>query len=139
MIEKTVRIFLKHKWLTTLLLLIATGVILFLTLMPPNEIGDHSIYQYDKLGHFMMFFGWTLLFGLISFSLRGVNRTPIIAIFFIGSLFGVGIEIAQGLMPHGRTASLYDAIADILGSMSAALLLLYIRSRLTKPVRKRNF
>lgn len=127
MIEKTILFFLRHKIVSLIILGLITIVILYLTLMPPSKIGSHPLYSYDKAGHFMMFFGWTFVFGLISFAMRGVRKTGLLAIFLIGSLFGISIEIAQGMLPYGRNASLYDAIADILGCLTAVLFLRYIR------------
>jgi VanZ family protein len=122
---------MNHKWISLSLLGAATFVILYLTLAPPDQLGDHQIYSYDKIGHFMMFFGWTALFGIFSFSIKGPARTKIIPIFFLGALFGIGIELIQGWMPYGRVPSVYDAIADIFGSLTAAILLKWLKSGLS--------
>lgn len=32
------------------------------------------------------------------------------------ALYGIGLEIAQALMPFGRTGSVWDALANLLGA-----------------------
>ncbi len=127
MIDKLILLFIKNKGVIYTLFALITIAILLLTLMPPDNLGSHRIFRYDKLGHFMMFFCWTLAYGLFSFVKKGPEKTRIIAIFFIGSLFGITIEVVQELMPYGRSGNIYDAIADILGSLSAAIVLNLIK------------
>lgn len=123
MINRTVHYLVKNRKLLYALFFMITAATLFLTLVPSDRLGSNSLFKYDKFGHFMMFFCWTMAFGLLSFSKKGPGNTKIIAIFFIGSLFGISIEILQHYMPFGRTADLYDAIADISGSLTAAIIL----------------
>lgn len=132
MIDKLILLFIKNKGVIYTLFALITIAILLLTLMPPDNLGSHRIFRYDKLGHFMMFFCWTLAYGLFSFAKKGPQKTRIIAIFFIGSLFGITIEVVQELMPYGRSGDLYDAIADILGSLTAAIILRFIKSSILK-------
>jgi VanZ family protein len=129
MIDKLIQFFIRNKVAIYILLIFTTIAILLLTLMPPDNLGSHRIFRYDKLGHFMMFFCWTFAYGLFSFAKKGPEKTRILTIFFIGSLFGVTIEIAQEFMPYGRSGNINDAIADILGSMSAAILLKFIKTQ----------
>jgi VanZ family protein len=128
MIDKLIHFFIRNKVVIYTLFALTTLAILLLTLMPPDNLGSHRIFRYDKIGHFMMFFCWTLAYGLFSFTKKGPQNTRIIAIFFIGSLFGITIEVVQELMPYGRSGSVYDAIADILGSLSAAIVLRFIKN-----------
>jgi VanZ family protein len=129
MIDKLLQYFVRNKHLVYTVFILITITTLTLTLLPSERLGQHRIFQYDKLGHFLLFFSWTLAFGFLSFSKKGTENTNIIAIFFIGSMFGVTIEILQGLLPYGRSAGLYDAIADIFGSLSAAGILKLIKER----------
>ncbi len=73
-----------------------------------------------------MFFIWTFLLGLYLISIKKYN-VSLIAIFIAGTLFGISIEIAQEMLPYGRNGNLYDAIADALGSLSAVLLLAFLK------------
>ena len=111
-----------------MLLAISTLVILYLTLSPSDQIGDFSIYQYDKIGHFSLFFVWTFFFGLLILSFKDMD-TNLLFVFITGSLFGITIEVLQGIMPFGRSADIGDAIADIIGTFCATILLYLIKER----------
>ena len=126
MIKYLLQIFLNNKLLTGIILALATLTILYLTLSPADQIGDFSVYQYDKLGHFTLFFGWTFFFGLLILSFKE-TRTNLLLVFIVGSFFGITIEILQGVLPFGRTPDMGDAIADILGTLCATIVLYYIR------------
>lgn len=128
MIKSLLRFFLRNRALIGLLLTASTAFIIFLTLFPSDKIGHSELYQYDKLGHFTLFFSWTFLFGLLMISLKNVDAN-LIMIFIIGSLFGLFIEFMQGVMPFGRQPSFGDALADILGTLTATALLLLIKKR----------
>lgn len=128
MIGRSIFFLFRNRILITALLILNTVAILFLTMLPSNTLGDSPLYEYDKLGHFGLFFIWTFIFGLFNFARKNFN-TRLITIFLIGSAFGILIEIFQGLMPYGRNASVYDAMADIAGSFSATVILYGIKRR----------
>lgn len=128
MIQSILQFFLRNRILIGFLLVASTAVIIFLTLFPSSKIGHSELYQYDKLGHFVLFFSWTFLFGLLMLSLKEVDAS-LIMIFITGSLFGLFIEFMQGALPFDRTPSLGDAIADILGTLTATILLLLIKNK----------
>jgi len=131
MIDSLLSFLFHRRTLIATLLIASTAVILYITLMPSDKIGSHSLYQYDKAGHFVLFFGWTFLFGLLMISVKEVNAN-LILIFIAGSLFGIVIELMQNWLPFGRSADLQDAIADILGALTAAIFLFVIRRRVPK-------
>ena len=128
MIKASLQFFLKNRILIGILLLASTMVIIFLTLFPSDKIGSSELYQYDKLGHFVLFFSWTFLFGLLMISVKHLEAS-LVWIFITGSLFGIFIEIMQGALPFDRTPSFGDAIADILGTLAATILLMLIKNR----------
>lgn len=45
-------------------------------------------------------------------------------------LFGIGIEVAQYVMPYGRTAEIGDVLADVAGIVLGLLLALWLRESL---------
>lgn len=128
MIKIILQFFLKNRLLIVFLLVASTMVIIFLTLFPSNKIGTSQLYQYDKLGHFVLFFTWTFLFGLLMISYKHLEAS-LIWIFIIGSLFGIFIEFMQGALPFDRTPSFGDAFTDIFGTLTATILLLMIKNR----------
>jgi VanZ family protein len=105
------------------LTLAALVVILVMSLRPSVPIGD--VPNIDKLVHFgayavlavLMRLGWPKLWG---------------GWIFIGlALFGIGIEIGQHAMNLGRTGSLADTAANLLGTAFPLLIFHFDR-----PLRK---
>ena len=140
MIDRIILFCLKNKLLINVLLVLTTFVILFFTMMPQNQLGESTLYDYDKLGHFLIFFSWTLLYGIFTFNRRR-TETKLILVFFAGAAFGIGIEILQGILPIGRTMDIYDAYSDIFASLLAIVCLfwikrLYLSSEMEKQLKK---
>ncbi|WP_234573233.1 VanZ family protein [Rhodohalobacter sp. 614A] len=128
MIDRVILFCLRNRQLLKILLVLTTFIILFLTMLPPDKLGESSVYEYDKLGHFLIFFGWTLLYGLFMFEKKR-TETKFILIFIIGCIFGIVIEILQGVLPIGRTMDIMDALTDIIASFIAMILLFLIKRR----------
>jgi len=103
--------------------ILSTIVILGATLYPSDFSMPTTIWDYDKIGHAMMFLVWTLIFGLFLFVLKN-NKPSLVLIFVVSASFGLLIEVLQFILPAGRSAELWDFIADIIGS-GIAITLLY--------------
>lgn len=128
MIGKTISILAHRKFLVYTLFTVLTIVTLLLTLLPPDNLQGRSLVQYDKLGHFLMFFGWSFMLGF-ALIIDSKKPAPLFFIFVAGSMFGISIEVIQEFLPYGRSASYADAIADVIGSLSAVLFLKWIKTR----------
>ena len=128
MIEVYYNWLIKQKVLVIASFVVTTIVIMVLTLMPSENLGSLELFSYDKLGHFSIFFIWTFLFALSVATFKN-RQTPLIVIFLTGSLFGIAIEILQYMTPYGRSANIFDAAADIAGSLAAVLLLRYLQKQ----------
>ena len=122
MIGKFLTFFIKREYIVYILFISCTAVTLALTLSPPSNFQGHSVFQYDKLGHFLMFFGWTLMFGL-SWMIRKKNPVSLWIVFFTGLIFGITIEITQGFLPYERHPNPFDVVANGLGSLFAVIIL----------------
>lgn len=118
--------FIRNKYLVYTSFLLITLIILLLTLLPSSQTGDFQIYQYDKLGHFFLFYFWTLSYGFFRFA-RKPGRTRILLIFLAGSVFGIALELLQGFLPFGRNPNFLDAVADVAGSFTASGTLVWIK------------
>lgn len=128
MIDRAILFCLKNRQFIKILLVLTTLIILVLTMLPQGELGGSNLFEYDKLGHFVVFFGWTLLFGLFMFTKKR-TETKFILIFLAGCAFGVVIEVLQGVLPIDRSMDIVDAITDILASLFALLILFFIKRR----------
>lgn len=116
-------------------LVIWTLIIIYLTTFPSERIIDVSIFKYDKIGHFLIFGGWTFLVGLIQLLTLGNIHKSLYPIPIAGIVFGAIIELLQYILPYKRFASWEDIIANTLGCLLAFVVLLYIRKKLrdTQP------
>ncbi len=128
MTGKTISFLARHKYVVYLLFAIITIVTILLTLLPSSTFEDTSVFEYSKLGHFLMFFGWTFMLGF-SMIIRSKKHANLFLIFILGLLFGIFIEFAQLLLPYQRTANVWDIVADATGSIAAVMLLWIIQSK----------
>ncbi len=105
---------------------ILTAVTFGLTLLPVDRMMPSKLWSYDKLGHLGLFGIWTFLVGYYRYLLKpdGLN---LFMIFFIGVLFGVGIELLQYSMPFNRSADFFDVAFDALGCFIAVMVLYKIK------------
>ncbi|MCH8495591.1 MAG: VanZ family protein [Balneolales bacterium] len=113
-------------------IIVWTLIIIYLTTFPSDKIANVKLFQYDKLGHFLIFGGWTFLLGLIQLVYRHQIYRSLYPIPIAGVLFGGLIEIAQYILPYGRYASWDDVIANTLGCILAYLVLRLIQRSLIK-------
>ncbi len=141
MIGKLISFLAERKYVVYLLFAAITVITLLLTLLPPDNFQGKALFSYDKIGHFLMFFGWSFLFGF-SLILYSKKEAPLLFIFVAGTLFGISIEYMQEMMSYGRTASMSDAAADSAGTFTAVLLLWWIKTKyrdyLTPVLSKNN-
>ena len=110
------------------LFFMVTGVILYLTLSPPDELPKQTLFKFDKLGHFVIFFGWTSLFGMLRVAQSG-KKARLLSILFSAVLFGLIIEFLQYLMPFKRSAEALDMIANLTGSLAALIPIYLLRKK----------
>lgn len=93
-----------------------------LSLQPATGVA--SVPHADKVQHLLAYGGLTGLMGL------GWPKAGLLRLVLIAALFGLGIELAQGLSGLGRTLSLLDALANLLGACLAATILRFWRAPL---------
>ena len=99
-----------------------TIITLALTLLPMHEVMPSKIWSYDKLGHLVIFGTWTFLVGYYRHIVKP-GTLNLFYIFFVGVLFGIGIEILQYALPLNRTADFFDVAYDSVGCFIAILAL----------------
>lgn len=99
-----------------LALLAAVGWTLFilaLCTLPGQDLPEINIISIDKIGHFGIFagFGWLWMRAFPRLDLARRSRYVL-----LGGLAYAGLtEIYQGIMPFGREADLWDAVANAAG------------------------
>lgn len=140
MIGKLISILAERKYVVYSLFFALTIVTLLLTLLPPDNFQGRSLFSYDKIGHFLMFFGWSFLLGF-SQILYSRKDAPLLFIFIAGTLFGLSIEYLQEMMSFGRSASIWDAAADSAGTFTAVMMLWWIKTKYRRhlyPILEKN-
>lgn len=131
--EKLIHLLLRNKMFTHLFFASITTVTLLLTLLPPHRLEAPQLFQYDKIGHFSLFLMWTLSFGLLLIS-RNPTKANTFLVVITGVLFGVILEFFQFLLPFERYFEVYDAFANILGSLSAGWIILILKKKYNELV-----
>jgi len=126
MIRKFLSFLFNHRKIIYTLFILITLAILALTMLPSQQLGQNRLFQYDKIGHFLMFFSWTLIFGLLYFS-RNPDNANLGFILFSGAFFGIAIEALQVVLPFDRAFEFNDIIADLLGAGAATIVLFLIK------------
>ncbi|MCH8558344.1 MAG: VanZ family protein [Balneolia bacterium] len=123
------------------LLLLWMGLALYLTLFPGDLLTSAARLGNPKVGHVILFGGWTLLFGLTVMIYFGRSTVSIFLIVLAGILFGAVVEVMQFMMPFDRQGSVTDVGLNTIGAVIAGLMLLLFKARYMnaqKPSGKRN-
>lgn len=131
MVIKIIQLFLKYKRIPGILLAITTTLILIATLYPSSKSFSFNIWDYDKLGHFIMFGVWTFFYGLFRAS-KNTHRPNLWVIFSLGSFYGLLIEFLQFVVPTNRNPETLDVVADIIGALAAIIILKFVFNSIYK-------
>jgi VanZ family protein len=75
----------------------------------------------DKIAHFLLYAIFCLMW-FFTFKSLDLKRSLFIAL-CLSILFGMAIELIQGLNFIGRTSDAYDFMANVMGAMSMAALI----------------
>ncbi len=117
--RKTIKNLLEHN--ATLIAILTTLTIVFLSLKTIHFESPIEIHFFDKVLHFGAYFVLTLTW---FFSQRlKKNKTLILVALF---LYGVLIEFCQDWFAPNRTKDYYDILANSLGIIFAAILFRYL-------------
>jgi VanZ family protein len=96
--------------------------------IPSKYFPSSTIFTYDKLIHAFLFFvlGVFVYRALTPYQNRHeINWRRLIISILIVVGYGTLDELHQGIVP-GRTLDFYDGIADTIGGLLAALLIIYL-------------
>ncbi len=107
---------LKHNSLR--LAIVITIAITVLSLIRVGELPVPKISNIDKLEHMFSYLVLTFLWLLA----LGKTKTARLLIIIICIIYGITIEILQGLLTNYRSAELLDVVANTLGILLAILI-----------------
>ncbi|MBI4931233.1 MAG: VanZ family protein [Bacteroidetes bacterium] len=122
--------FLKYN----LLSLLWAILILVLCLMPGKDLPSLTIFEYDKIVHFliylllaiMMYYGWRKQNSFLS-----LHKNTLIKILLITTIYGFAVEIMQELFTADRHFDIFDALANSVGAVAGSLLCLSLKQKLS--------
>ncbi len=100
---------------------------LYLTLFPGDLLTSAARLGNPKVGHVILFGGWTLLFGLTIMLYFEKKSISILLIVISGIVFGAIVELMQFMMPFDRSGSLYDVGLNTIGAGIAGIMLLIFK------------
>lgn len=101
-----------------------TLAIAVLCLVSFRELPSIGIGGADKYVHFILHFGYTLLWFLY-FNKKNPNVNKVLLKTMLSSVvYGILIEIAQGTFTATRQADVYDVLANSSGTVGAAIVIL---------------
>ena len=106
------------------LLSIAWGLlILILCLLPGKDIPSLTIFEYDKVVHFLiyvvlaflMYYGWKKQNAFLL-----LHKQTLLKILLITSAYGFLVEVLQELLTTDRHFDIFDALANSLGAVGGS-------------------
>jgi VanZ family protein len=101
-----------------------TLLIAYLCLATFRKLPRIGVQGADKYIHVTFHFVFTLLWFLYLRQQNGSHRKVLLRIFLTSLIYGILIEIAQGLFTTTRTADVTDVLANTAGAMIAAAIIL---------------
>lgn len=106
-----------------LFLLLWSVITVLLTLMPERRIGPELSFAAAKLGHVVLFGGWTFIVGVTVAAWRGLPKLCVPLLWVAAVCFGAAIELLQTVLPFDRSGSLLDVIINAVGVTAACIVL----------------
>lgn len=82
----------------------------------------------DKTIHFLFYFVLTLLW-YVALKRKYKNRLLKFLIVGVSIIYGIIIEILQGVLTQNRQADVYDALANSAGAFLALLVIFWLNSK----------
>jgi VanZ family protein len=107
-----------------LLVVIYVGCIVALSLLPPQDLPEVPMFRgADKLIHFIMYFGFSMLF---CWTLKvELNYSKLFFVIVVTVGWGILMEYMQLDMHMGRSFSWYDEMANSIGVVFGILVYIF--------------
>jgi len=96
-------------------------------------VGYVHISGSDKIGHFLAYFVFTIVWFLFFFYSERQHKQFSKALFWaavLSFLFGVLMEVLQGTLTNYRSPEWYDVLANTSGTVLAVFFLIMLRNKL---------
>ena len=112
------------KYLLFLVALLWTGIVTYFCLIQSSDVPVINIPNLDKCIHAFFHFVFTFVWFLFFYKQLKLDSVfkPLLISFLLSFLFGIGIEILQGLITTTRSADVLDGVANLIGALLAVSL-----------------
>lgn len=112
-----------------LVLLLWSVITVLLTLIPERRIEPELSFAAAKLGHLVLFGGWTLIVGITVAAWRGLPKLSLPLLWVVAVSFGAAIELLQTVLPFDRSGSPLDVVINAVGVTGACIVLRRLQKR----------
>lgn len=93
--------------------------------IPGPSLPSVTLWEFDKVAHFALFFGFGAL-GLWAYPQR------VGWVITLGLAYAIGTEFYQGLLPWPRTPDPYDALANSIGLVVGVGVMYWVNQKLSR-------
>lgn len=108
-----------------------TLCITFLLLFPATHVPKVDVPSFDKIGHVFVFIILVVLWALFTFASGKGVRSKIGWVIIGAFIYGIIIEVFQGLFFESRTADGWDVVANSVGILLGWLIFQKIKNYLS--------
>jgi VanZ family protein len=114
-------------------------LVLIACALPPSDVNEISFFSFphmDKVAHFSFHFGLIFLILWGKDKQNKINNLPsIVYPSILVLLFGISIEFLQAYVFIGRSASVFDEMANTVGLIIGILFYKYLYIRILKIIK----
>jgi VanZ family protein len=111
-----------------------TFVVAFLCLASFGNMPNVGLQNADKYAHFTFHFVFTVLWFLY-FNFKRTessNAKTILMVFLLSFIYGISVEIMQGMFTINRKADIFDVLANTTGAVMAVIVIRLYQKYLRK-------
>lgn len=114
------------KYLLLLVALLWTSIVSYFCLVQSNDLPVINIQNLDKYIHVFFHFVFTFVWFLFLYKHLKIGSIfrPLLTSFLLSFVFGIIIEILQGLVTTTRSADVMDGVANVTGATLAVVLVI---------------
>nr|WP_315262533.1 VanZ family protein [uncultured Flavobacterium sp.] len=127
------------KYLLFLVALLWTGIVTYLCLIQSSDVPVINIPNLDKCIHAFFYFVFTFVWFLFFRKQLKFESffKPLLISFVFSFVFGIVIEVLQGLVTTTRQADIWDGVANLFGAMlSVFTIVICIRYNILNSILK---
>jgi VanZ family protein len=110
--------------------IIWTALIVFLSVLPSEDIKDIDLPYFDKVGHFFLYASWSFLiiFSLTKDYFSKSRKLKIyLGTFIAAIMIGILLEFVQKYFTEDRNFDFLDIVSNLLGALFGIIIFLSLK------------